>query len=147
MNQAINLNIHVRSHLSLPSLQQYQLTSTDSWLNSRFILEEILVLQTEIDREPSCGESPFSLPFVNTVGIHTSFAPSPPRQPSPLQDESRLLKRKEQNRAAQRAFRERKEKHVKDVRRTSISPLSYHLYILFFFFSKTHVYPPILAGR
>ena len=32
-----------------------------------------------------------------------------------MQDESRLLKRKEQNRAAQRAFRERKEKHVKDV--------------------------------
>ncbi|KAI6022588.1 hypothetical protein EDC04DRAFT_2729282 [Pisolithus marmoratus] len=33
----------------------------------------------------------------------------------PQQDESRLLKRKEQNRAAQRAFRERKEKHVKDL--------------------------------
>ncbi len=33
-----------------------------------------------------------------------------------IQDETRLLKRKEQNRAAQRAFRERKEKHVKDVR-------------------------------
>ena len=32
------------------------------------------------------------------------------------QEEQRLLKRKEQNRAAQRAFRERKEKHVKDVR-------------------------------
>ncbi|KAI0063146.1 hypothetical protein BV25DRAFT_1837876 [Artomyces pyxidatus] len=31
------------------------------------------------------------------------------------QDETRLLKRKEQNRAAQRAFRERKEKHVKDL--------------------------------
>ncbi|KAL0577393.1 DNA-binding transcription factor yap1 [Marasmius crinis-equi] len=30
-------------------------------------------------------------------------------------DESRLLKRKEQNRAAQRAFRERKEKHVRDL--------------------------------
>ncbi|KDQ17722.1 hypothetical protein BOTBODRAFT_93074, partial [Botryobasidium botryosum FD-172 SS1] len=30
-------------------------------------------------------------------------------------DEGRLLKRKEQNRAAQRAFRERKEKHVKDL--------------------------------
>jgi hypothetical protein len=30
-------------------------------------------------------------------------------------DEQRLIKRKEQNRAAQRAFRERKEKHVKDV--------------------------------
>ncbi|KAJ7674435.1 hypothetical protein B0H17DRAFT_157771 [Mycena rosella] len=30
-------------------------------------------------------------------------------------DETRLMKRKEQNRAAQRAFRERKEKHVKDV--------------------------------
>ncbi|OSX68066.1 hypothetical protein POSPLADRAFT_1043220 [Postia placenta MAD-698-R-SB12] len=34
---------------------------------------------------------------------------------NPTQDESRLLKRKEQNRAAQRAFRERKEKHVKDL--------------------------------
>ena len=33
-----------------------------------------------------------------------------------VQEEQRLLKRKEQNRAAQRAFRERKEKHVKDVR-------------------------------
>ncbi|KAI0089870.1 hypothetical protein BDY19DRAFT_89397 [Irpex rosettiformis] len=33
----------------------------------------------------------------------------------PHQDETRLLKRKEQNRAAQRAFRERKEKHVKDL--------------------------------
>ncbi|EIW65222.1 uncharacterized protein TRAVEDRAFT_111498 [Trametes versicolor FP-101664 SS1] len=31
------------------------------------------------------------------------------------QDETRLLKRKEQNRAAQRAFRERKERHVKDL--------------------------------
>ena len=30
-------------------------------------------------------------------------------------DETRLLKRKEQNRAAQRAFRERKEKHVRDL--------------------------------
>ncbi|KAG6849801.1 hypothetical protein H0H93_005051 [Arthromyces matolae] len=30
-------------------------------------------------------------------------------------DESRLMKRKEQNRAAQRAFRERKEKHVRDL--------------------------------
>ncbi|KAL6305660.1 hypothetical protein BKA93DRAFT_208485 [Sparassis latifolia] len=34
---------------------------------------------------------------------------------NPNQDETRLLKRKEQNRAAQRAFRERKEKHVKDL--------------------------------
>ncbi|KZT68782.1 hypothetical protein DAEQUDRAFT_309680 [Daedalea quercina L-15889] len=34
---------------------------------------------------------------------------------NPAQDETRLLKRKEQNRAAQRAFRERKEKHVKDL--------------------------------
>lgn len=34
---------------------------------------------------------------------------------NPTQDELRLLKRKEQNRAAQRAFRERKEKHVKDL--------------------------------
>ncbi|EJD04473.1 uncharacterized protein FOMMEDRAFT_140417 [Fomitiporia mediterranea MF3/22] len=34
---------------------------------------------------------------------------------NPTADDSRLLKRKEQNRAAQRAFRERKEKHVKDL--------------------------------
>ncbi|KAF9066565.1 hypothetical protein BDP27DRAFT_1384274 [Rhodocollybia butyracea] len=33
----------------------------------------------------------------------------------PSKDETRLIKRKEQNRAAQRAFRERKEKHVKDL--------------------------------
>ncbi|KAG8688472.1 hypothetical protein FRC08_011419 [Ceratobasidium sp. 394] len=32
-----------------------------------------------------------------------------------VSDESRLAKRKEQNRAAQRAFRDRKEKHVKDL--------------------------------
>ncbi|KAH9938989.1 uncharacterized protein BXZ73DRAFT_44209 [Epithele typhae] len=37
------------------------------------------------------------------------------RKPGAPQDESRLLKRKEQNRAAQRAFRERKEKHVRDL--------------------------------
>lgn len=41
-----------------------------------------------------------------------------------LQDENRLLKRKEQNRAAQRAFRERKEKHVKDV--------SFYLYTIYY---------------
>ncbi|PFH50725.1 hypothetical protein AMATHDRAFT_75415 [Amanita thiersii Skay4041] len=35
--------------------------------------------------------------------------------PTSAKDETRLLKRKEQNRAAQRAFRERKEKHVKDL--------------------------------
>ncbi|TFK38606.1 hypothetical protein BDQ12DRAFT_94637 [Crucibulum laeve] len=34
---------------------------------------------------------------------------------APNKDETRLMKRKEQNRAAQRAFRERKEKHVKDL--------------------------------
>ncbi|KAJ3905207.1 hypothetical protein F5879DRAFT_1009536 [Lentinula edodes] len=36
-------------------------------------------------------------------------------RPSTSFDETRLIKRKEQNRAAQRAFRERKEKHVKDL--------------------------------
>lgn len=39
----------------------------------------------------------------------------------PEQDDARLLKRKEQNRAAQRAFRERKEKHVKDVRTIDVT--------------------------
>ncbi|KAM5542187.1 hypothetical protein V8D89_004060 [Ganoderma adspersum] len=37
------------------------------------------------------------------------------RKPGAPQDETRLMKRKEQNRAAQRAFRERKEKHVRDL--------------------------------
>ncbi|KAF9524651.1 hypothetical protein CPB83DRAFT_838757 [Crepidotus variabilis] len=37
------------------------------------------------------------------------------RRKSSGKDETRLMKRKEQNRAAQRAFRERKEKHVKDL--------------------------------
>ncbi|KAI1790443.1 hypothetical protein LXA43DRAFT_504702 [Ganoderma leucocontextum] len=37
------------------------------------------------------------------------------RKPGAGQDETRLMKRKEQNRAAQRAFRERKEKHVRDL--------------------------------
>ncbi|KAI0344238.1 hypothetical protein BDW22DRAFT_1406629 [Trametopsis cervina] len=56
---------------------------------------------------------------------HTSSDPANKRPASgphrrkstgnPHQDETRLLKRKEQNRAAQRAFRERKEKHVKDL--------------------------------
>ncbi|KAH7884021.1 hypothetical protein F5I97DRAFT_1930229 [Phlebopus sp. FC_14] len=41
--------------------------------------------------------------------------PSRRKSTGNAQDESRLLKRKEQNRAAQRAFRERKEKHVKDL--------------------------------
>lgn len=47
-----------------------------------------------------------------------SIPKAPSRRKSsgnPAADEQRLLKRKEQNRAAQRAFRERKEKHVKDL--------------------------------
>ncbi|KAF8554566.1 hypothetical protein OG21DRAFT_1440145 [Imleria badia] len=48
---------------------------------------------------------------------NSSKKPQPARRKSSgnPRDESRLLKRKEQNRAAQRAFRERKEKHVKDL--------------------------------
>jgi hypothetical protein len=34
-----------------------------------------------------------------------------------------MARRKEQNRAAQRAFRERKEKHVKDVSGLDVMPL------------------------
>ncbi|KAF8640815.1 hypothetical protein AX17_000464 [Amanita inopinata Kibby_2008] len=53
-------------------------------------------------------------------GPSTAVAGTSRRKPSgtgatSAKDESRLLKRKEQNRAAQRAFRERKEKHVKDL--------------------------------
>lgn len=45
----------------------------------------------------------------------TKKASASRRKSGGSQDDTRLLKRKEQNRAAQRAFRERKEKHVKDL--------------------------------
>lgn len=59
----------------------------------------------------------------STKNQHTADDPSTTKKGSAsrrksagsTQDDSRLLKRKEQNRAAQRAFRERKEKHVKDL--------------------------------
>ncbi|RDX51510.1 hypothetical protein OH76DRAFT_1417238 [Lentinus brumalis] len=53
----------------------------------------------------------------SSTGTHkkTSSSASARRKPGAAQDETRLLKRKEQNRAAQRAFRERKEKHVRDL--------------------------------
>ncbi|KAF9512370.1 hypothetical protein BS47DRAFT_1065636 [Hydnum rufescens UP504] len=50
--------------------------------------------------------------FVAIVCVINTY---PPPLTHTLQDESRVLKRKEQNRAAQRAFRERKEKHVKEL--------------------------------
>jgi len=37
------------------------------------------------------------------------------------------MKRKEQNRAAQRAFRERKEKHVKDVSVLPLNPIVFSM--------------------
>ncbi|KAG7090702.1 hypothetical protein E1B28_009796 [Marasmius oreades] len=52
---------------------------------------------------------------------HTGASPSSSRKGTSTKrkasgpDESKALKRKEQNRAAQRAFRERKEKHVRDL--------------------------------
>lgn len=59
----------------------------------------------------------------NPVGPRRQLrARKAPKADPRSQDESRLLKRKEQNRAAQRAFRERKEKRVKDV--GASSPLS-----------------------
>ncbi|KAG1746812.1 hypothetical protein EDB19DRAFT_325726 [Suillus lakei] len=58
----------------------------------------------------------------STKNQHTADDPSSTKKGSASrrksggsQDDTRLLKRKEQNRAAQRAFRERKEKHVKDL--------------------------------
>ncbi|EGN94090.1 hypothetical protein SERLA73DRAFT_78019 [Serpula lacrymans var. lacrymans S7.3] len=50
-----------------------------------------------------------------TASKKGSIGPARRKSTGNSQDESRLLKRKEQNRAAQRAFRERKEKHVKDL--------------------------------
>ncbi|KAF8310013.1 hypothetical protein DL93DRAFT_2084972 [Clavulina sp. PMI_390] len=49
------------------------------------------------------------------------------------------MKRKEQNRAAQRAFRERKERHVKEVSPLSLSR-STHTYFASFF--SPIAYPP-----
>ncbi|KAH0838716.1 hypothetical protein J3R83DRAFT_7046 [Lanmaoa asiatica] len=63
-------------------------------------------------------------PGPSSKNQHTADDANPAKKPQPSRrkstgnpqhDESRLLKRKEQNRAAQRAFRERKEKHVKDL--------------------------------
>ncbi|THG94786.1 hypothetical protein EW026_g6753 [Hermanssonia centrifuga] len=54
--------------------------------------------------------------LIDSVGRNPSSGPHRRKSSgNPQQDETRLLKRKEQNRAAQRAFRERKEKHVKDL--------------------------------
>ncbi|KAH9949446.1 hypothetical protein B0H21DRAFT_688374 [Amylocystis lapponica] len=65
-----------------------------------------------IDDEPNHKNQ-----HTNTAGSSKRASSSARRKSTgnPTQDESRLLKRKEQNRAAQRAFRERKEKHVKDL--------------------------------
>ncbi|SJL05348.1 uncharacterized protein ARMOST_08715 [Armillaria ostoyae] len=51
----------------------------------------------------------------HTAGNSKKGASASKRKSTGGPDENRLLKRKEQNRAAQRAFRERKEKHVKDL--------------------------------
>ncbi|KAI8983241.1 hypothetical protein BD414DRAFT_515747 [Trametes punicea] len=51
----------------------------------------------------------------STSGTKKGGSTSSRRKSGTPQDELRLLKRKEQNRAAQRAFRERKERHVKDL--------------------------------
>ncbi|GJJ08786.1 hypothetical protein Clacol_003005 [Clathrus columnatus] len=66
----------------------------------------------EIDDEQRTSKSP-------TTDSRSKRTIAPSRRKSGggerYQDETKLLKRKEQNRAAQRAFRERKEKHVKDL--------------------------------
>ncbi|KAG6845288.1 hypothetical protein H0H87_011439 [Tephrocybe sp. NHM501043] len=60
-------------------------------------------------------ESPSSKSQHTTAKKTTSARRKSTGAPAVPKDETRLLKRKEQNRAAQRAFRERKEKHVKDL--------------------------------
>ncbi|KAK7688103.1 hypothetical protein QCA50_008473 [Cerrena zonata] len=67
----------------------------------------------DMDAEPSAKNA-----HLNGSALGRKSVSSSSRRKStgnPQQDEFRLLKRKEQNRAAQRAFRERKEKHVKDL--------------------------------
>lgn len=54
-------------------------------------------------------------PATSAVSVSLKKSSSRRKSGNPSQDEVRLMKRKEQNRAAQRAFRERKEKHVKDL--------------------------------
>ncbi|KAL5535060.1 YAP1 [Sanghuangporus sanghuang] len=65
--------------------------------------------EEDLDNEPS--------PKTQHTSTHKKSSSTSRRKSTgnPSADESRLLKRKEQNRAAQRAFRERKEKHVKDL--------------------------------
>ncbi|KAH8120736.1 hypothetical protein DFH11DRAFT_1500160 [Phellopilus nigrolimitatus] len=82
--------------------------------------------EDDLEDEPS-HKSQHRCPFPRSYHVHVIYAnlisasskmSSAARRKSTGNsntDESRLLKRKEQNRAAQRAFRERKEKHVKDL--------------------------------
>ncbi|KAL4254494.1 bZIP YAP Transcription Factor [Abortiporus biennis] len=68
--------------------------------------------EDDMDEDP-----PHKSANTNASGSNKKLSSSSRRKSTgnPQHDEFRLLKRKEQNRAAQRAFRERKEKHVKDL--------------------------------
>ena len=76
--------------------------------------------------DPNPAKKPLPSRRKSTGNPQVSPSPCTAHRPSslPQHDESRLLKRKEQNRAAQRAFRERKEKHVKDVSPSYSAPVS-----------------------
>ncbi|KAJ3767386.1 hypothetical protein FB446DRAFT_696377 [Lentinula raphanica] len=68
--------------------------------------------------EEDLGEGPSQKnahTMANSNAKKDKAAPSKRKTSGSGPDETRLIKRKEQNRAAQRAFRERKEKHVKDL--------------------------------
>lgn len=65
--------------------------------------------RVSVSRRKSGGSTQVSAPVPFYIPFRVNLQPH-------FKDDTRLLKRKEQNRAAQRAFRERKEKHVKDVR-------------------------------
>lgn len=74
------------------------------------------------DSNPAKKSQPSRRKSTGNPHVSPSINPAHCPSSSPQHDESRLLKRKEQNRAAQRAFRERKEKHVKDVSLTYAAP-------------------------
>jgi len=106
----------------LPSLSPPSQDSSPSPPNSNQVQEEAAEVTAPPKRkavdEPAQGPSAKISSSDKAAGPSTAPASSTAARRKSAggpKDESRLLKRKEQNRAAQRAFRERKEKHVKDL--------------------------------
>nr|GAT50350.1 BZIP family transcriptional factor [Mycena chlorophos] len=98
------------SHYSLPSLSPPSADSSPSPPGEDHSLKRKASGDDDLEEGPSKAQHTLS----NGKKGAASRRKSSGAGASTNTEDARLLKRKEQNRAAQRAFRERKEKHVKD---------------------------------